>query len=56
MVTQLPWQPELNLNNSLVLSRIEFKFGRKFFGTIGINHIPRCYGNSVAIATKVKPQ
>ena len=96
MVTRLPWQPELNLNNSFVLSLIEVILGMKLpcndrhqphtsllwklschgnesetlithlsqvvlssylvwrlLGTTGISHIPRCYGNSVTMATGV---
>ena len=29
MVTQLPWQPEWNLNNSSILSHVEFTFDMK---------------------------
>ena len=56
MVTGLPWQPERNLNNSFVLGHIEFILLLSVPETIGIDHIPCCYGNAVVMATKVKPQ
>ena len=99
MVTKLPWQPQLYVNNSFVLSWIESIFGIevlwedrhqphtsllwylcyhsnhsdmsitllsqvilsshlvwRFFGTIGISLIPRCYGNLVTMAARVKHQ
>ena len=52
-VTWLLWQPEYN---SFALSCIEFMFDMGFLGMLGISHVPRCCGNSVTMATRVKCQ
>ena len=43
------------LNNSFVLSPIEFIFERRFLRTISISHIPCYYGKLVVMAARVKP-
>ena len=56
MVIQMPWQPEWNVSNSFVLSPIEFIFGMELLWDERHQHIPRCYGNIVAMSTRVKLQ
>ena len=36
------------------LSRIEFVFGKEVPWATGVSHIPRCYGNSITMETRVK--
>ena len=51
----LPWRfpGTIGINPyTLLLSYLLWSF----LGMIGISQIPRCYGNSVAMATRVKPQ
>ena len=54
MVTQLPWQLELNINNSFVLSCIEVTFDMKVPRDDKHQpYVPYCYGYLVAMATKI---
>ena len=46
----------ISLCNSFALSRIEFIFGMEVLWDNRHQHIPRSYGNSVTMATRVKPQ
>ena len=42
--------------NAYVLSPVEFLLGMKLLRRIGVNHIPHCYGNKVAMATTMIPE
>ena len=46
----------ISLYKSFALNRVESIFGEEVSGTTSTSHIPRCYGNSVTMATRVKAQ
>ena len=46
----------ISLRNSFALGLNEFIFGEKVPWGNRHQHIPRCCGNSVTMATRVKPQ
>ena len=51
--TLLLWQESKTLITPLSLTVLNLHLSWRFLGTKDINHIPHCYGNSLAMATRV---